>query len=225
LAGFPQAFRSLISESLVGSVSAPGYETFGGALDLKLGPRTFAGIQGERLTTEVERNDGVFVLQNGVSPGSTPETLNYREYDLSASLNQLVGNAFVLGTSYGITWSRLHDALSEVPVSVPGAVDLTELSTLQHAEAYAQFNHPSGFFARAEVHWYGQSNNGWTTAEPGDDFFQENMFVGCYFLHHRGKVQFGILNFGGGDYNLNPLTPYQELPRGRVYEGGVNFLF
>jgi hypothetical protein len=140
-------------------------------------------------------------------------------------LNQLVGTDFVLGTSYGITWSHLHDVLPNVPASLPVASNLTELSTLQHAETYAQFNHPSGFFARAELHWYGQSNSGWSPAEPGDDFLQENVFVGCYFAHHRGKVQFGILNLGGGNYNLNPLTPYQELPRGRVYEGGVNFLF
>ncbi len=45
LAGFPQAFRSLISESIVGSQSAPTFETLGGALDLKLGARTYLWIR------------------------------------------------------------------------------------------------------------------------------------------------------------------------------------
>jgi hypothetical protein len=197
----------------------------GVALDLKLGPRTFAGIQAERLTTDVQRNDGDFVLQNGVSPGSTPETLNYKEYDLSASLNQLVGDKIVLGTSYSITRSDLNDVLTDIPVSMLATANQMEQSTLQQAEGYIQFNHPSGFFARAEAHWYGQSNSGWTPAEPGDHFFQYNLFAGYYFMHRRAELQLGILNLTGGNYNLNPLTPYQELPISRVFEAKLNFVF
>jgi outer membrane receptor protein involved in Fe transport len=40
LAGFNQAFRTLIPESLVGSVSAPELEVWGAALDLKFKTRT-----------------------------------------------------------------------------------------------------------------------------------------------------------------------------------------
>ncbi|HXR05651.1 MAG TPA: FecR domain-containing protein, partial [Verrucomicrobiae bacterium] len=163
LAGFPQAFRSLISESLVGSVSAPSYETLGVALDLKLGPRTFAGIEAQQLKSGVSRNIGVFSLINFLAPGgpdATGEQLDYQERTLSVSLNQLVGDRFVLGTSYSITRSELHDVLTDIPVSVFAAADQTERSTLQQVEGYIQFNHPSGFFARAEVHWYGQSNSG-----------------------------------------------------------------
>ena len=226
LAGFPQAFRSLISESIVGSVSAPTYETLGVALDLKLGPRTFADIQAERLTTDVQRDIGVFILQNGVSPGSTPETLNYKEYDLAASLNQLVGDKIVLGTSYKITQSKLQDVLTEVPVSAFAQADQTEEATLQEVEGYAQWNHPSGFFARAEAHWYGQSNSGWTPAEPGDYFFQENLFAGYYFAHRRAELLLGILNLTGQDYHLNSLTVYEEqLPRSRVFEAALSFMF
>ena len=222
LAGFPQAFRSLISESLVGSVAAPAYTTEGLALDLKLGARTFAGIQLDRLTTDVERSDGVYVLQNGVAPGTTREALNYEEYDVTASLNRLLGNAFVAGTSYQITHSKLHDQYVDIPVA---GADQTEEATLQEAKGYVQFNHPSGFFARGEVCWYGQANSGWSTPEPGDHFFQENISAGCYFAHGRAKLQFSILNLAGGGYELNPLTPYQELPRSRVYEASLNFIF
>src|SRR6185295_9164789 len=63
LAGFPQAFRTLISESIVGSVAAPEYETFGLALDLKLASRTYLGIQAERATAEVRRDVGVLFLK------------------------------------------------------------------------------------------------------------------------------------------------------------------
>ncbi|HEY1662172.1 MAG TPA: FecR domain-containing protein [Verrucomicrobiae bacterium] len=225
LAGFPQAFRSLISESIIGSVSAPVYETVGAALDLKLGPHTFAGIQAERLTTEVQRNIGDFVLQNGVSPGVTPEALDYKEYVLAASINQLVGDKFVLGASYSITRADLDDVLSAIPVSVFSTADQTERSTLQQAETYLQFNHPSGFFARAEAHWYGQANSGWTPAEPGDRFFQYNLFAGWFFAHRRAELELGILNLTGQNYHLNPLTVYQGLPTSRVFEAKLNFIF
>ena len=226
LAGFPQAFRSLISESIVGSVSAPSYDTLGVALDLKLGARTFAGIQVEQLKSDVSRDIGALALVNGnfpASPISTPEQLNYRERTAAVSLNRLLGDRFVVGTSYKITQSELHDVLTAIPVSVFPTASQMEKSTLQDAAGYIQFNHPSGFFARAEIHWYGQSNSDPT--EPGDHFFQENLFAGWYFAHRRAELQLGILNLGGGNYNLNSLTPYQGLPTSRVFEAKLNFLF
>jgi Tfp pilus assembly protein PilF len=228
LAGFPQAFRSLISESIVGSVDAPSFETLGLALDLKLGKRTFAGIQVEQLKSGVSRTIGIFQFPNGtfpVVPGSTPEQLDYRERTASVSLNQLVGDRFVVGTSYKITQSDLHDVLTQISTSVFPTADQMEKSTLQEAGGYIQFNHPSGFFARAEIHWYGQLNSGWTPAEPGDRFFQENLFAGWYFAHRRAELQLGILNLAGGGYNLNSLTAYQGLPESRVFEAKLNFVF
>jgi hypothetical protein len=44
LAGFPQSFRTVISESIAGSVAAPETEVMGLALDLKFGTGTFAGL-------------------------------------------------------------------------------------------------------------------------------------------------------------------------------------
>ncbi len=228
LAGFPQAFRSLISESIVGSVSAPSYETLGAALDLKLGPRTFAGIQVEQLKSEVSRNIGVFAFPDGLFPAipaSTPEQLDYRERTASISLNQLVGDKIVLGTSYKITRSDLHDVLTGIPVSVFATANQMEQSTLQEAEGYVQLNHPSGFFTRAEAHRYGQSNSGWTPAEPGDHFFQYNLFAGRYFSHRRAELELGVLNLTDEGYHLNSLTAYQGLPLSRVFEAKFSFLF
>ena len=228
LAGFPQAFRSLISESIVGSVDTPSFETLGVALDLKLGTRTFAGFQVEQLKSSVNRTIGIFEFPNGtfpVVPGSTPEQLNYRERTASVSLNRLVGDRFVVGTSYRFTQSELHDVLTAIPVSVFPTADQMEKSTLQDAAGYIQFNHPSGFFARAEIHWYGQSNSGWNPAERGDRFFQDNLFAGWYFAHRRGELELGVLNLADRSYNLNSLTPYQGLPESRVFEAKLNFVF
>jgi hypothetical protein len=223
LAGFPQAFRSLISESLVGSQSAPTFETLGTALDLKLGTGTYAGIQVERLRSEVNQGIGDFVTAFGAfssDVSSTEEALHYTEGALALSLNQLVGDEVVLGADYKITQSDLGYVYPGVP-----SLDATQKARLQQADSYALFSHPSGFFARAELHYYGQSDSGQIPYEPGAGFFQEDLFAGCRFAHRRAELQLGILNLSGGDYHLDPLTPYQELPRKRVFDARLNFIF
>jgi tetratricopeptide (TPR) repeat protein len=225
LAGFPQTFRSLISESMVGSVSAPQYETIGLALDLKLGPRTYAGIQAERLKSSVDRTQGVFILQNGVVRGSTPEDLDYREDVLRVSVNQLIGPELAIGAAYQVIAADLHDVLTEVPVSALPTANQNERATLHQASAYVLLNHPSGFFAEAEVNWYHQHNSGFTPDVNGDDFFQENLFLGYRFYHRHAELRLGIRNLGDQDYHLTPLTYHEELPRTRVFEARLNFLF
>jgi tetratricopeptide (TPR) repeat protein len=228
LAGFPQAFRSLISESLVGSVAAPKYETYGLALDLKFPSRTYAGVQVERLESDVSGQIGVFSISNSMAPYSPDlrlEKLGYRENSISASLNQLVGENFVFGASYKFARVKLHDQLPQVPVSALSTADLTERSHLHQTSGYVLFNHPSGFFARAETHWYHQSNSGDPHAGPGDDFFQHNLFAGYRFAHQRAELLLGVLNLTDEDYHLSPLTTYAELPRERTFMVRLKFEF
>jgi ferric-dicitrate binding protein FerR (iron transport regulator)/outer membrane receptor protein involved in Fe transport len=228
LAGFPQAFRSLISESVVGSVAAPKYETYGLALDLKLTSRTYATIQGERLGTTVNRDIGVFTLESGLAPfvpTSTGEHLDYKEYNVAVSLNQLIGDQVVLGSSYQFIDAKLQDQLGDVPVSALATADQNLKSQLNHGAVYVLWNHPSGFFSRADVSWYGQQNSGYATPMPGDNFFQENLYVGYRFAHRRAELLLGLLNISGQDYHLNPLTVYGELPRKRVFEARLSFTF
>ena len=109
VAGFPQAFRSLISESVVGSVSAPEYETYSAALDLKFSSRTYAGIQAQRLNTDVNRTIGT-LLYDGLPPfvpTSTPEQLRlprelHRRQHQPASRRHLV-----VGASYKFDHANL----------------------------------------------------------------------------------------------------------------------
>jgi hypothetical protein len=195
-------------------------------LDLKLGTRTYLGFQVERLGSEANQGQGDFVLADGRTPAvvsATPEELEYAEHDGSVSLNQLFGEYFVAGAAYKITQSDLHQTYSAIPMTVLAPV--YEMATLQEVDTYVLFNHSSGFYSKVEAHWYGQHNSGWTPFEPPVSFFQENLFAGYRFLHRRLEAQFGILNLAGGNYDLNPLTVYQELPRKRVFEASLNFIF
>src|SRR4029077_4036422 len=82
VAGFNQVFRSIISESIVGSVAAPTYENAGFLIEDKFPTGTYVGIQGTLLKSEVGRRIGVFdflPFSGLLVPSSTPQLLNYEE--------------------------------------------------------------------------------------------------------------------------------------------------
>ena len=220
LAGFNQSFRTIIPETLAGSVSAPTYQIAGGALDVKLKTRTYFGLQAEVLNSEVRRQIGVFDDNGGSPPpppivaSSTPQRLEYEEHSFVATLNQLVSDAWSFGAQYRFTRSDLRTVLPAIPVGTPGIdPDHTESADLQQTSVFALFNHPSGFFARGEGHWYHQDNSNL----PASDFWQGNFFLGWRLRRQRGEISIGVMNFNDTDYRLNPLNLYAELPRERVF--------
>ena len=52
-----------------------------------------------------------------------------------------------------------------------------------------------------------------------------NLYAGWRFRRHRGDVTLGILNLTDQDYHLTPLTPYNELPRERVFYARLRLNF
>lgn len=226
LAGFPQSFRSLIPESLFSSVSAPDTEIYGGAMDLKLGSGTFAGVQVEQLNNRLDRQVGVFNLDQvstfTFQPGTTLQSLDYRETAISASVNQLLGEGFAMGAGYKLDFVKMTDIANDLD----GEQNYS--ATLHQASAYLLYNHPSGFFATADASWYHQHNSTNSVqigAGPGDDFFHEDIYIGWRLLHRRLEARFGVLNLSDRDYHLSPLNSYLELPRKRTYEVRLSFLF
>jgi Flp pilus assembly protein TadD len=232
LAGFVQSFRTIMPESIVGSVSAPTYETAGAAMDLKFKTRTYVGLQLERLESEVDtfagvfQNSGVLPPPPSMTPSLTPQHHDYQEHSALFSVNQLLSDGFALGAQYQFTRSELHTVFPGIAVSpINPDVDRTRRADLHQATLFALFNHPSGFFARAESQWYHQQNFDYSPALPTEDFWQHNVFVGYRFRRQRGELSFGVLNLAGTDYRLNPLSLYSELPRERVFVGRLKVNF
>jgi tetratricopeptide (TPR) repeat protein len=226
LAGFPQAFRSLISESAVGSVAAPEYQTWGGALDLKFRSGTYVGLRYEYLETKVFQDIGFFLLPNGIPPyttSATGENLHYRDNSITATVNQLLGEGVALGVSYKFNWVELQDTFPAIPTDVIPRQKST--ADLHQLDGYILYNHSSGIFARAEAAWYHQGKAGLNESPAGDDFVQENVYLGKRFLNRRIELLAGILNLSDQDYHLNPLTVYSELPRKRSFVARLNFVF
>jgi len=228
LAGFAQSFRTVISESIAGSVAAPETEVMGLALDLKFGHGTFAGLEIGRINSEVKRTIGVFRLDDGIAPfapSTTREHLDYQEDSFTVSLHQLLGQGFVAGTSYRVTHAELETKLPDVPVSALASARRDESAYLHQIGGYLLYNHPSGFFARCDARYYRQSNSGYTPSLNDDDFVQLDVQAGWRFFQRRAELSVGILNLTDQDYRLNPLTIYSELPRERVFAARFSFRF
>lgn len=221
VAGFNQAFRSMIPESVVGLVPGTQFATRGVALDQafkKTG--TYLTLEGDFLNSEAIRTIGVitnFFFPVPDSPGNMPESLDYSEHSLTAVLNQLLGRDWSLGARYKIAQARLNTGI--------GVFSQANRATLQQLDLTANFNHPSGFYGQAEALWSGQDNEGYSPAEPGDDFWQFNLYGGYRFFHRRAELQAGLLNLTSQNYQLNPLNLYYDLPRERTLTVRFNFYF
>src|SRR5205814_5143987 len=106
IAGFNQSFRSVIPESVGGSDTGVGakFESFGAALEHKVGSGTYFGVLGQILDSQEKRRLGAFRFDRSKSffalPSDTPESRDYTEKTLALSLNQLVQNELSVGVGY-----------------------------------------------------------------------------------------------------------------------------
>lgn len=234
VAGFNQVFRSIISESIVGSVAAPTYDTAGILIEDRFPTGTYLGLQAIALESEVDRTVGVFDafltrfggrINPPIVPSTTPQTLRYEEQSVLATINQLVGNEWSFGARYQFLHSNLRTTFTEIPTDVVPGADHREEATLHQAQVFALYNHPSGFFARGEAYWARQSNIGYFPDTPGDEILQLNAYVGYRFRRNYGDITLGFLNLTDQDYKLNPLNYYNELPRERTLVVRARFNF
>ena len=150
VAGFNQVFRSIISESVVGSVAAPTYENAGLLVEDKFGSGTYVAAQATLLRSDVDRRIGTFdasflpgigiVNIPPFTASSTPQQLRYEEQDLLFTFNQLLGDEWSLGAKYQLTFSNLETTFREIPVA-----DSRQKATLHQAQVFAIYNHPCWF--------------------------------------------------------------------------------
>jgi tetratricopeptide (TPR) repeat protein len=232
VAGFNQAWRGLIPESVAGAQAGARLENTSLEWDHRFPTETFLAIRGDLDRSKLSREIGVFELPFLAVPSSTPEHLDFREASLSATLHQLIGKSTAVGAQYRLSNARLEDDYPQISSSVPAFFPPYELkphqnleSTLHQVRLFAVFNHESGCFARGEALWYTQSNHGYNPARPGDEFWQLNVFAGYRFPHRRAEVQLGLLNLTDQDYRLNPLNLTAELPRERTFVARLKFNF
>lgn len=176
--GFLQAYRTVVSESLLGSIGGSEYQFWGISVEQKLPTRTYLGIEYNILQQDIDRTVGVFDflttndgrIPPGILPSSLGEKDSYREDIITATVNQLVGRDFAFGTRYRYTFSKLNQQLDGISDALARANDGNaqvlaanaahlQSAGLHEVSIFGLYNHPSGLFARAEANWYRQENN------------------------------------------------------------------
>lgn len=224
VAGFIQSFRSIIPESVAGDNAGARFEAFGLSLQQKFQTGTYLGLSGQWLDSQVNRLDGAFAFNPPFNlvpyPSGLTETLNYREPSLLVTANQLLGNEWSVGTRYQLSQAVYDDNFR----GISSTLRFSDFDPHQRLEAilnqlslFVIFTHPCGFFAEGEADWYSQQNSGYQgTDNPGDTFWQINLFAGYRFPRRRAEVSIGLLNVTDRNYQLNPLNLYNELPRSRT---------
>jgi tetratricopeptide (TPR) repeat protein len=236
IAGFTQGYREVVPETAAGGPTpATPFDTGGLALDQKFGTGTYLGISGQLIHSSFDRELGGYALgfdpvnsmYSVQGPAGAQEHLNYNEKSLTLTANQLVGRDFSLGVKYQLTRSDLEQQLTGVQntpeplLNGPSSVS----SLLGQLNLSATWNHPSGVFAQFTALWSRQNNVGYSPAEPGDNFWQLNVFAGYRFPRRQAQISIGILNLTDRDYRLEPLTFYNELPRTRTLVVQATFSF
>ena len=237
VAGFNQAFRSLIPESIAGANAGATFTVYGVSLEQKLPTRTYLAVEGSLLKSKVARRDGAFEFndQGGPFISSTVENLDFTEWSVTGSAHQLAGREWAFGTVYRLSHAKLLDMFPGIsPAAVANGIasggnnfsaHRDDRALLHTLDLQAIWQHPTGLFAQLDTIWTHQENLGDSAALPGDDFWQVNLQAGKRFFHRHAELTVGVLNLTGQNYHLNPLNLYSETPRDRTFYTQFKFQF
>ena len=223
IAGFLQSYRSLIPESLAGSTAGARFETFGAAFEQALGSNTFLGVSASLLASRADQQLGGFeVVLNGdedqvaTNRVTLPQTARFRERSLVVTLDQLVGDNWIIGSRYRLVKATLDSdftTISDTASLNDGFLPRQHTEALLHQwSVRGLFHHRCGLFARGEAQWNAQENLGL----GNQDFIQLNFHAGFRSPNRRWALTLGLVNATDRDYKLNPVTLYSELPHGRT---------
>ena len=235
VAGFNQAFRSLIPEAVAGANAGATFTTYGVSIEQKLPTQTYLALEGDILKSHVFREDGTYELNDTtlIAPITSQmgERLDFTEASVTFSLHQLIDRDWSFGAIYRLSSDRLVDTFTEITsaATVLGPYAFFQRQdlhgVLQTVDLTLNYQNPCGFFAQAESVWNHQDNRGYSPALPGDDFWEDNLIAGWRFFHRHLEVSAGVLNLAGADYHLAPLNLYNETPRDRTFYTQIKVQF
>lgn len=229
VAGFQQAFRSIIPDSVGGETPAARFETFNLSIEQKFPTGTYLAVYGTILNSQVRRSVGDFEVLSSepwAIPSQQPDKLAYNEKNIQFNVNQLVGDFWSFGAQYRASDATLNDNFYELPdhVQFGGFPARSRRKALLHQVRLSGFfNHPNGFFTKGEAIWNKQDN--FSADMPGDDFWQFNIYAGYRFFHRKAEATLAVLNITNEDYRLNPLNIYEEFPQRRTLMARLRFNF
>jgi len=227
VAGFNQAFRSLIPESAgFGTPPATRFETWGLGIDHKFPTETYLDVEGQLLTSRGDQLIGAwsgFLVPAAVADLS--QTQYYQEKDVFVSVSQLVGKNLSVGARYNLESIDLSTHVMAPPGTANSFLfDLHDNSALNEVSLFANLCLPCGFFSQFQANWWDQFNIA-SMGEPGESFCQLNLFAGYRFPRRHAEVTLGVLNLGDANYHIDPVTYFLEQAHNRTFTASFKFNF
>jgi hypothetical protein len=228
VAGFNQAYRSLAPEAVAGDSSGSKFDTFDLSLEQKFDTGTYLSLAGQLLYSELTDVQGAFIWAPDINPDQAfpagfNKSQNFHEQSLVFTADQLLGKQWSAGVVYRLSRAKLDvnyvnfdpDQMYNLQAPFQPYSSLT--SILNTVNLHANWNHPCGLFSIFSADWVSQDNFGFTPSEPGDDFWQCNVYAGYRMFHRRVEVTVGLLNIFDQDYKLEPLNLYNDTARSRTF--------
>ena len=237
VAGFNQAFRSVIPETLVGAHAGAEFDTFDVAWEQQFPSGTYASVTLEWLRSSVDRWQGAYSRTNDgpLEMSHLAERLDYEEKSLLASLDQLLGDQWVAGAAYRWSQAQLRNTWSTArPMISTGFENGSEILSpnttqrtgdLHQLQLRLLYHHPNGFFAGTEGVWWGQKANQDDAALPSSWFWQWNLHAGWRSPQRRFECGVGLLNVLGEWQGLHPINLHTDPPRLRTLATQVRLAF
>jgi len=226
VAGFNQTFHSLTPLATV-----PGnvFETTAVGFDHEFPSRTYIAAEAGLRNSQADQLVGMvsgFLVPDTVA--SDKQEIDFKEKYLALNINQLAGPDLSFGAGYTLTSAEI-DYNNHIQGQAPGTTGtqykINNESTLHQFTLFGNYYLPCGFFSQVQANWYAQSDKGFAVNEPGDAFWQFNLFAGYRFPKRHMELQVGVLNLANQDYRLDPLTYYIDPCRTRSFYTSFKFNF
>jgi tetratricopeptide (TPR) repeat protein len=219
LAGFVQAYRNLIPDSLAGGIGGASFETADISLEHRFLTGTYVALSAQLLRSTANQSVGAFLHDANTADGPAVqlvEQLHFRERSVAASVHQLLGDCFSVGLRYQLSEARLKTDYPQIDPG-QGVNSLTDRGVLHLFGLNGVFQHPCGFFASAEGQWWEQQLHDNLSNLPGDQFWQVNLLAGYHSPHRHFEITVGLLNVTDQNYRLSPINLYPNLARDRTF--------
>jgi len=229
VAGFNQAFRSLVPETLVGANAGAPFETFDVAWEQRWPTRTYLGVGAQWLRSDFDRQRGAYFwnADGSVSAGRIGEDFEFEERGVGADVSQLIGRQFVLGASYAFRQARLDTrypqtaprvevGFDEAANLVYGAARRAQDGDLHQLALRLLWNHPAGWFAGTEGTWSRQEASG-TGGKFTADFWQWHARAGWRSPRRRVEASVALLNILDERGGLHPINLHATPPSERTF--------
>ena len=206
VAGFNQSFRSLTP---LATVAGTTFETTAVGFDHEFSTRTYLAAEAGLRNSQSDQLVGM--VQGFLAPGalaSDKQAIDFKEKYIALNLNQLAGPDLSFGAGYTLSSAAIayDNQILGQPAGTTGTqYKINNQATLHQVSLFGNYYLPCGFFSQVQANWYAQSDKGFAVNEPGDNFWQFNLFAGYRFPKRHIEIQVGRAE--SGQPELPPGSP------------------